>query len=107
MKIDWGSKWIEFERGGKVIKLLVQEEIAKVTMCQTLKLTKQLKSQSEVLIAQICLCESKETNNTVHILELEMVLSRYSDVFEATIELLPIRDIDHRIPLLPNAKPVN
>lgn len=42
-KIDWGSKWIEFEKGGKAVKLQVQEESAKITMCQALELSKELK----------------------------------------------------------------
>ncbi|XP_039130202.1 uncharacterized protein K02A2.6-like [Dioscorea cayenensis subsp. rotundata] len=39
--------------------------------------------------------------------QLHDLLSRYEDIFSVPIGLPPVREFDHRIPLLPSAAPVN
>lgn len=97
IQIDWRKKWLEFSKGGKTVRLQVQEE----TAC--------IKAQSDIMLAHIWLCEEggkKEDSNTV-LPELQGVLSKFTKVFETSNSLPPEREVDHSIPPLPNSEPIN
>lgn len=51
MKIDWRNKWFEFDKGGKPVKLQVQEEKTLIQMCEGVELDKELKANSSVIVA--------------------------------------------------------
>ncbi|KAJ4745297.1 polyprotein [Rhynchospora pubera] len=107
MKIDWGKGSIEFNQGGKEVKLQVKEEISEVQMVSEVDVDKELKKGSELLIAHLFeINEVGETSSNVRP-ELKEVLETFQAVFEEPKGLPPFRGIDHQIDLLPGTKPVN
>jgi hypothetical protein len=107
MKIDWRERWIAFEKGGREIKLQVQEEKAVVKMCQQVNLDKEGKEDSELIVAQVMLVLASEESQAPVPKEVALVLNQFPDVFENPTTLPPYRTCDHKITLLPNSKPVN
>lgn len=85
----------------------VQEEKTVIQMCNEVVLEKELKSQSSMMMAQIWLCEEKAISAVETITELKGVLIEFADVFEPPTGFPRERDIDHKISLIPEAKPVN
>jgi Retroviral aspartyl protease/Reverse transcriptase (RNA-dependent DNA polymerase) len=112
MHINWLNKWIEFEQEGKRVKLQVTTDTAILRLCEAMDLNKELKSNNEVVLAQIWLCEDGQKvrpPESKHIVPSELVslLDQFATVFENSPTLPPSRAIDHAIPLIPNAKAVN
>lgn len=107
MKIDWGERWIAFEKEGREIKLQVQEEAAIVRLCQQVNIEKEIKEDSELIVAQIMLVLTNDDKSAPMPTEVAKVLETFSDVFENPSSLPPQRPCDHKIILLPNSKPVN
>jgi hypothetical protein len=73
---------------------------------------KKIKSQNDVVLAHIWLCEGAtlmpQSQSQVFLpSEIDDVLAKFSHVFDPAVALPPPRDIDHAIPLLLLAKPVN
>jgi hypothetical protein len=64
---------------------------------------------SDVLVAQIWLCEAEVvvTPLSTPPPEIQLVLDQYSLVFDPITKLPPHRVVDHKILLIPNAHPVN
>jgi Retroviral aspartyl protease len=107
MQIDWKEKWLEFQNKGKSVKLQVTTEKAVLQLCETVNLDKEIKSDSNLLVAHLWMCELNNMNPQEVPSELLPVLTQYSMVFEPKAELPPCRDIDHAIPLENHAQPVN
>jgi Reverse transcriptase (RNA-dependent DNA polymerase) len=107
MRIDWHHKWVEFNQGNHIVKLQVVEERSTLSLCEAIELPTEWKPQSEILIAQIWSCEGQSESSKVVPMELESVLQQFGNVFEMPQHLPPTREIDHTIPLVPQAKPVN
>jgi Reverse transcriptase (RNA-dependent DNA polymerase)/Retroviral aspartyl protease len=111
MQINWHDKWLKFQREDQEIKLQVVEEITTIKMCEEINLKKEIKAESDVLVAQVWLCAgmvcslSSTTVSTVPV--IQQVLNEFNDVFQHLKELPPSSTIDHKVPLLPLAKPVN
>jgi hypothetical protein len=74
MCIDWEKKWVQFEMKGKTIKLQVTDKVAQLNLCDSVELTGECKSQKEVLVAQIWLCEARPISKSNHAPELEQLL---------------------------------
>jgi Reverse transcriptase (RNA-dependent DNA polymerase) len=82
----------------------VHEEIAEVQMCEGIAIGKELKSNSDVLVAHIWLCEATDRLVYTPIPPiLQQVLSQFPKVFDNCTIVPPARDIDHKIPLKPNS----
>jgi Retroviral aspartyl protease len=56
MTIDWQQKWVEFKQGDRLIRLEVKGEQAVIQQYECIKVAKESKSQSEVMLAHIWLC---------------------------------------------------
>jgi Reverse transcriptase (RNA-dependent DNA polymerase) len=80
-------------------------------MCEEINLKKKIKAESDVLVAQVWLCAGMVGSFSSTIVSIvpviQQVLNEFSDVFQHPKELPPNRTIDHKVPLLPLAKPVN
>lgn len=107
MTIDWGNRWVAFEKGGKRIKLQVQEEVARVEMCQAIEMEKKIKRGSEMILAHVMLVQGGSKEATLTPPEIQEVLNQYEEVFLESSSLPPERSCDHQIALMPNSKPVN
>jgi hypothetical protein len=112
MYIDWYNRWMEFHQQGERIRLQVTTETSVLKLCEEINVVKEIKSQIDVVLAHIWLCESatlmpQSQSQVSFPSEIDDVLSKFSQVFDPTVALPPPRDIDHAIPLLPLAKPVN
>jgi Reverse transcriptase (RNA-dependent DNA polymerase) len=61
------------------------------------------------MVAQIWLCEAVPTSPCIkqYPPELNKISEEFSTVFDPIFALPPHREIDHKIPLVPNAQPVN
>jgi Retroviral aspartyl protease len=53
MVVDWSKKWVQFERNGEIVKLQVQKEVAEISLCEAVNVSKELQEGSELLIAHI------------------------------------------------------
>lgn len=89
------------------MKLQVQDAKAVVKMCQAVELEKEYKDGSELIIAQVMLTQIEGDTNSTIPAEMSEVLNRYADVFESPHSLPPKRVFDHKITLMPDAKPIN
>jgi Retroviral aspartyl protease len=107
MKVDWHHKWVEITENGATIRLQVVPDSATIQCCGGVELPSEWKPQSELLVAQIWLCEAQPTLDKHVLVELLELLQQFAYVFENQATLPPTRNIDHAIPLLPNAQPVN
>jgi hypothetical protein len=78
-------------------------------LCHETQLNKEVKEESEILMAHIWLFQSKEVKlvSLFISLELQTILSEFPLVFDTIVELSPPKRVDHGISLLPNAEPVN
>jgi Reverse transcriptase (RNA-dependent DNA polymerase) len=85
--------------------------MAMVKMCEEINLHKEIKSDSDVLVAQVWVCAGSTNSLTsTKVLtdpSIQQVLNEVTDVFQQPKEMPPCRSIDHQVPLLPLAKPVN
>ncbi|KAJ4801510.1 polyprotein [Rhynchospora pubera] len=107
MKIDWGQGSLEFCTEGKDVKLKVREETAEVKVIDgNLDIEKEVKKGSEVLIAQLFRVEEDKEEKMLPI-EWQNIVEEYHDVFKEPKGLPPKRTTDHKITLLPDAKPIN
>jgi hypothetical protein len=109
MLIDWNNKWVHIDKGGKMVKLQAHPEQAVVQVCEEVNINEELQGRSELMVAQIWLCEAASPTvcSTHPSPELSKVLEDFASVFEPIFTLPPYREIDHKIPLIPNSKPVN
>jgi DNA-binding helix-hairpin-helix protein with protein kinase domain len=94
----------------------VSDEVAIVKMCEGMEVHKVIKDVSDVVVAQIWVCEAMTVNNEVAIVKfipespenkIQKVLNQFSSVFVPPTVMPPKREIDHQIPLLPLSRPVN
>jgi Reverse transcriptase (RNA-dependent DNA polymerase) len=85
--------------------------MAMVKMCEEINLHKEIKSDSVVLVAQVWVCAGSTNSLTsTKVLtdpSIQQVLNEVTDVFQQPKEMPLCRSIDHQVPLLPLAKPVN
>jgi hypothetical protein len=107
MVVDWNSKWVQFEMGGKTVKLQVQKEIVEISLCEAVNVSKEILAVSLWWPKFGCVAEDLHIPSLQAPAALQPRLNRFASVFESITALPPAREIDHEIPLLPNAKPVN
>lgn len=74
---------------------------------QEIEVEKEIKEGSEVIVAHVMLTQLEDTDETPIPLGIATVLDQYADVFENPTELPPDRLCNHKITLMPGAKPVN
>jgi Retroviral aspartyl protease len=53
MTVDWKHKWVEFPINNQTVRLQVQDEKAVIQMCGGVEIDKEVKSQSEIMVAHI------------------------------------------------------
>jgi hypothetical protein len=93
MWVHWADKWLSLTVGSSLAKLYGVQA-----------------SDGQSALVQLCsLSHLPDTDQ--HIIqslppELQSLLDRYSSVFAVPQGLPPVRDCDHRIPLIPGARPV-
>jgi hypothetical protein len=93
MLVHWADKWLSLTVGSSPVKLYgVQASDGQGALVQLCSLS-QLPDTDQHIIQSLPL-------------ELQSLLDRYSSVFEVPQGLPPVRDCDHRIPLIPGARPV-
>jgi RNase H-like domain found in reverse transcriptase/Reverse transcriptase (RNA-dependent DNA polymerase)/Integrase zinc binding domain/Retroviral aspartyl protease/Integrase core domain/Retrotransposon gag protein/Chromo (CHRromatin Organisation MOdifier) domain len=107
MKIDWSQQWVEFKLGPETVKLQVKGNESELHCCEAVELSSEWKPHSELLVAQIWLCEGQSSKENQVPMELEEVLKKFVAVFETPTQLPPKRAVDHSITLFPNSQPVN
>jgi hypothetical protein len=107
--INWKDQWLKFNKGDKVVHLSISEEVVIVKVCEVVDVHKEFKSSSEVLAAQVLLCEANILDSSLTLVHstIQKVLTTISSVFTQPFELSPKRLIDHQIPLLPLTQSVN
>jgi hypothetical protein len=109
MLVNWEEKWVELAKPSNTVKLAIQEEIAKVQMCESIQVAKEVKEGSELMVAHIWLCQAESASMDLSSVPvaLDLILLHYKHLFNTQTSLPPVREIDHRIPLVPDAKPIN
>lgn len=98
-----------FSWGGKDVKLK-GENILIETPCKGKKLSKLAALDRISKLYHLSSIEQQENDDETSLeipLVVREVLQQYNEVFQEPKGLPPIRAVDHRIPLKPNAKPVN
>ncbi|XP_078160175.1 uncharacterized protein LOC144555649 [Carex rostrata] len=107
--VDWNKGTMKLKKDGKFIKLEDEDVEAKLKLLTIIEygqgILNQKHEEGQVLMAQILNMEEK-VEQQVHP-SLVPVLSEFSELFIEPNVLPPKRDIDHRIPLKPDSKPVN
>ncbi|XP_078181502.1 uncharacterized protein LOC144575281 [Carex rostrata] len=109
MTVDWRKGLMQFNYKGNPVKLQIKEERAEVKVCEkSVNVEKEQKKRNQVLIAHLfCVnAQTKEEGQDCP-LEVRRILEEFSGVFEEPVTLPPSREIDHKIPLKPDAKPVS
>lgn len=97
--------------GKKVVSILTRwqgsttDEIAEIKVCEGIDLKRCMKSKQEIWVALIKAISDNSDQATVYRPEVEQLLNPFQDIFEEPTELPPKREIDHTIPLVPNAQP--
>jgi Reverse transcriptase (RNA-dependent DNA polymerase)/Retroviral aspartyl protease len=111
MLIGWQQKWIEFDNEGHKVRLQVQDENVVIQFCEGVQVDKELLSGNDVMLAQVWMCEEtpEALPSLLHSVspEFHELLQQFSTVFAEPNSLPPMRSIDHQIPLIPSAEPVN
>jgi hypothetical protein len=109
MTINWKDKWLKFHNGDRDVKLTVSDEVTIVKMYERLEVSKVIKDASEVVVAQIWLCEAMSVKFIPELVDdkIQKVLNQFSSVFSQPTTMPPKRAIDHQIPLVPLSQPVN
>ncbi|XP_078157458.1 uncharacterized protein LOC144553234 [Carex rostrata] len=107
--VDWNKGSMKLKRNGKFIKLEdedVQVGLKMLTVTeQTSSMMKEVYEEGQILLAHISQVEDKvEKKEHPYLLS---VLEEFSDLFAEPTVLRPQRDIDHKIPLKPDSKPIN
>jgi hypothetical protein len=92
MLVDWKKKCVQLEKDGTTVKLQVQPKQASIQLCEGVDVGKELGMGSDVLVAQIWLCEAEVVVTPLSRppLEIQMVLDQYSLVFDPITKLPPI-----------------
>ncbi|KAJ1699965.1 hypothetical protein LUZ63_008477 [Rhynchospora breviuscula] len=108
MSIDWSKGRLEFNNNGQEVKLQVKSEIAEVKIMEgKLNVAREVGRGSDLLIAHLFMVdEQQHVTGAIHS-KLKKVIEEYSSVFEEPMGLPPKRGVDHNIPLLPEAQPIN
>ncbi|KAJ3705864.1 hypothetical protein LUZ61_009569 [Rhynchospora tenuis] len=108
MQIDWGKGRLQFNNAGKTVALQVRPETTEVKVMEgSVNVAREIQRDSEILIAQLMVVEGNSEKQCIIHPELEELIEGYSQLFEEPVGLPPKRAIDHQIPLVPEAKPVN
>ncbi|KAJ4770480.1 polyprotein [Rhynchospora pubera] len=108
MKIDWGKGCLEFNQDGKDVKLMVKEEKAELKIVKgDTDIEKEVKKGHEVIVAQLFKVSTEQTEPQPIAARWKKILQEFDDVFAEPTRLPPHRIVDHRISLLPDAKPIN
>jgi Retroviral aspartyl protease len=83
MCVNWKDKWIKFQHEGKEVQLNVTDEVAVVRMCEEIDIKKENLNGSEMVIAQVWLCEGQLYNSgtTLANAEIKQVLDQFADIF--------------------------
>ncbi|XP_078157488.1 uncharacterized protein LOC144553264 [Carex rostrata] len=107
--VDWNKGTMKLKRDGKFIKLEDEDVQAKLKLLTITEhgqgILKEKHEEGQMLMAQIFNLGEK-VDQQVHP-SLVPVLEEFSELFSEPHALPPKRDIDHRIPLKPDSKPIN
>lgn len=117
---DYKQLWMEFESGGTRVRLHgVQQPDKQDTTHTSLRRNAKNHITGEFLHISISLIDQdhnqisklstdgETTAPTVFTEQLQQLLTQYEDIFSFPAGLPPVREFDHKIPLLPGVAPVN
>ncbi|KAJ3704876.1 hypothetical protein LUZ61_008581 [Rhynchospora tenuis] len=109
MMIDWEGGKLQLHKEGKAVELLVQQEVAEVHLCQeALDPVKECQKGHIMMVAHICEIQDENTMPVKAVCpQLQLVLDRFTHVFQEPTKLPPSRSIDHQIILKPETKPIS
>jgi hypothetical protein len=109
MTCQWDKKWISFSYHQQQVKLtgLPEAPVQELQLVSVEELVKSFKGNDIWAVAELTMID-----NEVHVTadipaEIQLLLSKYGDIFQEPTELPPQRELDHAIHLLPDATPVN
>jgi hypothetical protein len=93
MTVHWADRWLSIPHGRTFVKLYgVQTSSTQGAFIQLCRLV-DLLDKDQLVIKDLPV-------------KLQHIIDQYSSVFDIPKGLPPVRDCDHRIPLLPGARPV-
>ncbi|KAJ4784848.1 polyprotein [Rhynchospora pubera] len=108
MKVDWSKGKLEFKNNGKDVVLQVQPETSEIKVIEGgINVARELQRGSELIVAQLMLVDVVNKTTSIIHSQLKPLIDEYAMLFEEPTELPPKRAIDHQIPLIPEAKPIN
>ncbi|KAJ4764940.1 polyprotein [Rhynchospora pubera] len=109
MSIDWEAGKVQLCKEGKVMDLVVTQEEATAHMCQGFwNPTREQQKGHLLLLAHIsCLDEVKWDKHATPGADMQLILSKFPQVFQEPTTLPPQRTVDHQIPILPDSKPIS
>jgi hypothetical protein len=89
-----------------VVKLAVKEEVAHISMCEGVRVDKELRKGNEVLIAHVMLIQEVKEKRLLMLEFVTQTLEQFKEVFDEPKELSPSRNADHQILLKPQTNPI-
>lgn len=106
---DWAAKWLQFSYQGSLIKLQGIQSSSDLTTPQEATPEQVVKWTKGNDVWAIAVLEQSGgvTIPVSEFPEIQSLLSEFESVFQNVSDLPPHRALDHAIPLLPNAIPVN
>lgn len=109
MTCDWAAKWLQFSYQGSLIKLQGIQSSSDLTTPQEATPEQVVKWTKGNDVWAIAVLEQSGgvTIPVSEFPEIQSLLSEFESVFQNVSDLPPHRALDHAIPLLPNAIPVN
>lgn len=108
MTCNWADRWLEFTYQGKLVKLQgIQSHqlqyLSEVSSDQMMK----WQVGNDIWALAVVDCLSSPLCDSAVPASIQDVLQKYSSVFQPSAGLPPHRELDHSIPLVPGAIPVN
>ncbi|KAJ4812719.1 polyprotein [Rhynchospora pubera] len=109
MMIDWETGKVHLHKDGEEFQLTVQQEMAEIKLCQSILQPLKEASKGQLLVvAQVSTLKEEIVSTQVEIHpQLQPIMAKFNHVFQEPVQLPPQRSIDHKIPLLPDSKPIS
>lgn len=107
MKVDWANKWMEFNYLGTSIRLqgITAQDITNCSVISHNQMAGMNKKGTLMYLVQLHTMQPQEDYTLPD--SVKAIISEFNDLFEEPTELPPRRAYDHRINLIPGAKPIN
>ena len=105
MTFDFKELTLSFDKEGETVLLQGDSHTAKVRMRQGTAAQRHIRNKVRTSLQHSCMIRVQNSQVTPVPKSLTQLLDQYQDIFKEPISLPPIRELDHQIPHIPDAKP--